>query len=261
MAGGAAATSEGSAASAAALQWTVPEPEMSKLKSRRPRAVPSTSPPSKVQVPSTAARAPKPMDSAEVIRSLQVWQKAVSYVDGWVQKYPDWMQDTVAPAMMAILVLMVVRDAAYNSLGSSNGKFISFVDTCLSVMSYRDGLPNKKGKYFVGGDGQAAFGFRVVTGSFCMKFASGIAVSALIGKTPVVFKSIRHSLFVALGLVLLWLTPGDYAYTMMKKSHALRLVLLAGGGLYKLRKAVYAIEVIIESGGGFSLALASVVPW
>lgn len=164
-----------------------------------------------------------------------------------------------AVALLALFVLFLVRDAAYNRFGTSNGRFISFVDTCLSVMSYREGLPAAEDvdspPRRLLSRGSFNYCIRVTIGSFIMKFAAGFAVSLLLNQTPVFLKGPRHSLSLLLGLALLWLCPGDSAYVLMRRSHAVRLVLLTGGGLYKLRKAIYAVESIAASNGSFVTAL------
>lgn len=183
---------------------------------------------------------------------------SLATIFAYVRQYSAQIEETLLSALLALLVWLLVRDAAYNRLGTSNGRFISFVDTCLSVMSYRDGLPRMRSS---GTSGLSKVGFacRVVCGSFCMKFTSGIFVSLCLGVVPVPFKSYRHPLFVAIGLALIWLTPLDAAYIFMRRSNAMRLVLLTGGGLYKLRKAVYAVEAVMSSQGPFWMALVVVV--
>lgn len=183
---------------------------------------------------------------------------SLATISSYVQQYSAQIEEALLSALLALLVWLLVRDAAYNRLGTSNGRFISFVDTCLSVMSYRDGLPRTRSS---GTGGLSRFGFacRVVCGSFCMKFASGILVSLCLGVVPVPFKSYRHPLFVAIGLALVWLTPLDAAYIFMRRSNAMRLVLLTGGGLYKLRKAIYAVEEVMSSQGPCWMALVVVV--
>mmetsp|Transcript_141812 Transcript_141812/g.453078 ORF Transcript_141812/g.453078 Transcript_141812/m.453078 type:complete len:261 (-) Transcript_141812:588-1370(-) len=55
------------------------------------------------------------------------------------------LRQELAPLFFAVFIFLFLQDAVYNRLGSSNGKFISLVDTCRSVAQYRSGLPDTIG--------------------------------------------------------------------------------------------------------------------
>merc|ERR1719210_1211136 len=156
----------------------------------------------------------------------------------------------VMPSLFAFLLFFFAYDLSYNRLGPSNGKFISFVDTCLNVFNYRNGCSNKD---------RTRVGLRqaiqILISSFIIKFASGVVVSILLNKVPVVFTGWRHSISFFVGFAMLWLTPGDFIFTFMQKSRAVRVFLGMGGGLYKMRKAIFAVEAAAQGGGGSGFAL------
>jgi len=172
-----------------------------------------------------------------------------SDVPGWEPEL-----DKLMSAFFVLFIWLFILDATHNRLGSSNGKFISFVDTMVNVYSFRDGLPNTtrsagKGVLHV---------LRIISASFFIKFAAGTLVSLLIGKVPVVFQGVRHFISFFVGLALLWCAPCDFVFQQMKHSRAVRLVMTMGRGLYKMRKAIYAIETAAKTGGGclFAFLLA-----
>lgn len=152
--------------------------------------------------------------------------------------------------LFAIFIYLFLVDAVHNRLGSSNGKFISFVDTCRSVAQYREGLPNPTRTGI-----SSTRVFFLCLFSFMVKFASQSLVSVLLGNIPVVFSGPRHVLSFLLGFFLIWQCPGDSAYDTMKHSRALRLLVDMGGGLYKLRKVIFAVEAATDARGSFSFAL------
>lgn len=157
----------------------------------------------------------------------------------------------VAPACFAVFIFLFTYDAAHNRLGSSNGKFISFVDTCLGVWKYRQGVPASLESSL-----GLKRGFYVLLVSFFIKFAAGTAVSMLLGEPPVWLKGGRHTYSFLFGVALLWLAPQDFAYQYMERSRAVRLLMDMGGGLYKMRKAIYAVEAAAMNGrGGLPLAM------
>mmetsp|Transcript_100728 Transcript_100728/g.260209 ORF Transcript_100728/g.260209 Transcript_100728/m.260209 type:complete len:311 (+) Transcript_100728:88-1020(+) len=159
------------------------------------------------------------------------------------------MSERVAPAFFALFMFLLIWDAVHNRLGSSNGKFISFVDTCRSVAQYRRGLPE---------DSRSELGlsrmFFIMLASFLVKFAGQTIVSLMLGKTPLVLSGPRHMTSFLLGLVLLWLSPGDMVYRTMLHSRAVRLFVGMGGGLYKMRKVIFAVETAASSHRGFGFA-------
>jgi len=160
------------------------------------------------------------------------------------------LRQELAPLFFAVFIFLFLQDAVYNRLGSSNGKFISLVDTCRSVAQYRSGLPDTIG---------ANFGARrmllITFASVLVKFASSSLVSALLGKVPIVFSGPRHICFFFLGFALMWFSPGDIAYRTMRSSRAVKLLVDMGGGLYKMRKVIFAVEAATEVHGHFAFAL------
>eukprot|EP00747_Dinoflagellata_sp_TGD_P047921 gnl/TRDRNA2_/TRDRNA2_145297_c0_seq5.p1 gnl/TRDRNA2_/TRDRNA2_145297_c0~~gnl/TRDRNA2_/TRDRNA2_145297_c0_seq5.p1 ORF type:complete len:321 (-),score=35.36 gnl/TRDRNA2_/TRDRNA2_145297_c0_seq5:71-1033(-) len=156
----------------------------------------------------------------------------------------------IMPALFAFFVLLFAYDAAHNRLGSSNGKFISFVDTVLNVYNFRHGLrdTSRRSVNFVQG-------LRIVVCSFFVKFAAQTAVSLILGKVPVVLQGWRHTSFFFFGLALIWLSPSDVIYQHMRVSRAVRLMLQMGQGLYKMRKVIFAVEAAGTGKGSFVLAL------
>jgi len=148
----------------------------------------------------------------------------------------------VMPIVFAIFIVMFLDDAAHNKLGSSNGKFISFVDTCSSVCQYRAGLSACKGR----GLGNTRIVW-IMTACLIIKFLAGSIVSLILGKSPVWLSGPRHVLSLVIGLVLLWLAPGDMIYKNMRHSSAIRLLVGMGDGLYKMRKAIFAVEAVAQS--------------
>mmetsp|Transcript_51777 Transcript_51777/g.152585 ORF Transcript_51777/g.152585 Transcript_51777/m.152585 type:complete len:311 (+) Transcript_51777:115-1047(+) len=162
----------------------------------------------------------------------------------------------VAPAFFALFMFLLIGDAVHNRLGSSNGKFISLVDTCRSVAQYRRGLPETS---------RSDLGWPrmllIITASFLVKFAGQTVVSLLLGTAPVVLSGPRHVAFFFLGLAVVWGSPGDAAYLTMRHSRAVRLLVGMGGGLYKMRKVIFAVEAASGLDGGhrgfvFALLLA-----
>mmetsp|Transcript_64129 Transcript_64129/g.137762 ORF Transcript_64129/g.137762 Transcript_64129/m.137762 type:complete len:419 (+) Transcript_64129:159-1415(+) len=144
----------------------------------------------------------------------------------------------VMPVFLAIFMFLFVVDATHNHLGSSNGKFISFVDTMVNVFSYRHGLPDSS-RSAVG----ALRTLRIIGSCLFIKFGAGTLVSMLLGKVPVIVQGPRHTASFFIGLALIWLAPGDFIFRYLRHSHAVRIVMLMGRGLYKMRKAIFAIEV------------------
>lgn len=156
----------------------------------------------------------------------------------------------VAPAFFALFMFLLTWDAVHNRLGSSNGKFISFVDTCRSVAQYRCGLPQISRSDL--GWPRMLF---IMTASFLVKFAGQTIVSLLLGKVPIVLSGPRHVAFFFLGLAVVWGSPSDAAYLTMRHSRAVRLLVGMGGGLYKMRKVIFAVEAATSSQRGFVFAL------
>lgn len=156
----------------------------------------------------------------------------------------------LAGLLFGIFIYLFLVDAVHNRLGSSNGKFISFVDTCRSVMQYRQGIPCASSMSI--GDRRL---WATCIACFLVKFASQSVVSVLLGEVPVVFSGPRHTLSFILGFLLMWLSPGDSAYLTMQDSRALRLLVDMGGGLYKLRKVIFAVEVTTNAKANFAFAL------
>jgi len=162
----------------------------------------------------------------------------------------DALRRELAPLFFALFIFLFLTDAVYNRLGSSNGKFISFVDTCRSVAQYRSGLPD------TARDKMSGWRMMLITlASFMVKFASNSLVSVLLGKVPVVFSGPRHVAFFFLGFALVWFSPSDLAYRTMRHSRALKLLVDMGGGLYKMRKVIFAVEAATTARGNFPFAL------
>jgi len=160
------------------------------------------------------------------------------------------IQREIAPIFFALFMFLFLLDAVHNRLGSSNGKFISLVDTCRSVARYRSDLGEHSPKCL--GAWRITL---VLISSFLVKFASSTLVSVLLGKVPVVFSGPRHASFFLLGFALIWLSPSDTAYRIMRSSRAVKLLVDMGGGLYKMRKVIFAVESATASGSSFFFAL------
>lgn len=170
--------------------------------------------------------------------------RAVQLVEVEVRKH-------ALPAFFALFFLCFTYDVSYNKFGTSNGKFISLVDTCLNVFQYRLGSRHAQRSQAR----QARHAVWIVLASFVIKFASGVMVSVLVDKEPVVIKNWRHIAFFFVGLAALWLTPGDIVYGSLERSRAVRVCLLMGSGLYKMRKAFFAVDTAARAGGGLIFAL------
>lgn len=174
---------------------------------------------------------------------MSVMSSFPSYTSG------EALRKELAGLLFGVFIYLFLVDAVHNRLGSSNGKFISFVDTCRSVMQYRDGLLDSSR---LGIDDTRLWATCVAC--FLVKFASQSMLSVLLGSMPVVFSGPRHALSFLLGFALVWLSPGDSAYRTMKDSRALRLLVDMGGGLYKMRKVIYAVEASTKARESFSFA-------
>jgi len=160
------------------------------------------------------------------------------------------LRKELAGLLFGVFIYLFLVDAVHNRLGSSNGKFISFVDTCRSVTQYREGLLEvsacgKKERLL----------WTTFVACFFVKYASQSLVSVLLGTTPVVFSGPRHAFSFSLGFLVIWLSPGDSAYQTMKDSRALRLLVNMSGGLYKYRKVIFAVEVTTRAKASFPFAL------
>jgi len=147
------------------------------------------------------------------------------------------LQTQVMPILFALFIMLFFNDEAHNRLGSSNGKFISFVDTCMSLCEYRAGSPltpqKKPGLLQT---------IRITASCFVVKFAAGSVVSHMLGMSPVWLSGPRHALWLIAGVALIWFVPEDIVYRSMRHSSAVKLMLGIGGGLYKMRKAIFAVE-------------------
>mmetsp|Transcript_34191 Transcript_34191/g.102054 ORF Transcript_34191/g.102054 Transcript_34191/m.102054 type:complete len:308 (-) Transcript_34191:48-971(-) len=160
------------------------------------------------------------------------------------------LRGEVAPLLFALFIFLFTFDAVHNRLGSSNGRFISFVDTVRSVAQFRSGLQDPSRK-------RLGFGrlFVIFAASFLVKFAATTLVSLLFGKVPLILSGPRHSTSFFLGFALLWLSPGDVVFDVVQNSRAVRLLLGMGGGLYKMRKVIFAVEAATTDRGGLALAV------
>jgi len=157
------------------------------------------------------------------------------------------LRKELAGLLFGVFIYLFLVDAVHNRLGSSNGKFISFVDTCRSVTQYRESIR------------EGLLTDRLLSSTFVacflVKYASQSLVSVLLGNIPVVFSGPRHAFSFSLGFLLIWLSPGDSAYRTMKDSRALRLLVDMSGGLYKYRKVIFAVEVTTRAKASFPFAL------
>mmetsp|Transcript_9619 Transcript_9619/g.27073 ORF Transcript_9619/g.27073 Transcript_9619/m.27073 type:complete len:307 (-) Transcript_9619:50-970(-) len=156
----------------------------------------------------------------------------------------------VSSLLFALFIFLFIRDAVHNRLGSSNGRFISFVDTIRSVAQYRSGLQDASRKHL----GLCRL-LLIALASFLVKFAASTLVSALFGKVPIVLSGPRHTASFFVGFALLWLSPGDVVFSHVQNSRAVRLLLGMGGGLYKMRKVIFAVEAATTARGGLCLAV------
>mmetsp|Transcript_91981 Transcript_91981/g.213785 ORF Transcript_91981/g.213785 Transcript_91981/m.213785 type:complete len:308 (+) Transcript_91981:96-1019(+) len=162
----------------------------------------------------------------------------------------DIVRREVAPFVFALFIFLFIRDAVHNRLGSSNGRFISFIDTIRSVAQYRSGLPDASRQNLC----RVRLLF-IAAASFLVKFASTSLVSILFGKMPIVLSGPRHTVSFFIGFLLVWLSPQDLVYTNVQCSRAVRLMLDMGGGLYKMRKVIFAVEAATTAKGGLALAV------
>mmetsp|Transcript_12793 Transcript_12793/g.40355 ORF Transcript_12793/g.40355 Transcript_12793/m.40355 type:complete len:308 (+) Transcript_12793:120-1043(+) len=162
----------------------------------------------------------------------------------------DMLRREVMPLLFALFIFLFLSDAVHNRLGSSNGRFISFVDTIRSVAQYRSGLQDpSRGRL------RAGRLLLVAAGSFLVKFAATTLVSLIFGKVPLIISGPRHSASFFIGFALLWLSPGDVVFTTVQSSRAARLLMGMGGGLYKVRKVIFAVEAATTARGGLGLAV------
>lgn len=163
---------------------------------------------------------------------------------------PHSFLSDLAPLFFGLFIWLFLEDAVHNRLGSSNGKFISFVDTCRSVAQYRSGLVDpsrsKRSSWAM---------LLIIASSFAVKFASQVLVSVVLGKAPGAVLGRRHLVSFFLGFALVWLSPGDAAYRLLRQSRAVRLLVDLGGGLYKMRKVIFAVEAATTAKGSFFVAL------
>jgi len=147
-------------------------------------------------------------------------------------------------------MFLFLLDAVHNRLGSSNGKFISFVDTCRSVNQYRSGLPSSS-RYGM----STCRLLWIAMCSLLVKYAANCVISVMLGKVPILFNGPRHAIFFALGFTLIWLSPGDVAHQSLMTSRAVKLMVDMGGGLYKMRKVIFAVEAAAATRGSFGYAV------
>lgn len=162
----------------------------------------------------------------------------------------DMLRREVTPLLFALFIFLFIRDAVHNRLGSSNGRFISFVDTIRSVAQFRSGLqdPSCKSPGFLRMS-------LIAVASFLVKFAASTLVSVIFGKVPIVLSGPRHTASFFIGFALLWFSPRDLVFATVQNSRAVRLLLGMGGGLYKMRKVIFAVEAATTERGGLCLAV------
>mmetsp|Transcript_34257 Transcript_34257/g.94619 ORF Transcript_34257/g.94619 Transcript_34257/m.94619 type:complete len:307 (-) Transcript_34257:167-1087(-) len=166
------------------------------------------------------------------------------------ERVGDIVRRELTPFIFALFIFLFTRDAVHNRLGSSNGRFISLVDTIRSVAQYRSGLPDSSR------DGLGIVRLLLIAvASFLVKFAASTLVSLIFGKVPIVLSGPRHAASFWMGFALLWFSPGDCVYRAVQRSRAVRLLLGMGGGLYKMRKAIFAVEAATTAKGGLLLAV------
>jgi len=162
----------------------------------------------------------------------------------WTVEHAEGLQSL----FFVTFVVLLVHDVAFNALKTSNGRFISLVDTVNSVASFRMGLP-KRGKSSTG-----RFVWIFVLSLIC-KFLSQTLVSVLLETTPVVLKGNRHLSSFVIGFAVVWLSPEDIVYSNVANSAAIRLLFAIATSIYKLRKSLFAVQASMEIGSSFELAV------
>lgn len=153
----------------------------------------------------------------------------------WVRRHEHAMQMLCFAALTGFFIF----DAASNSVGTSNGRFVSLVHTLNGVSALRRGLPRR-------GQASAARFTLALLEACTIKFGAGAAVSLLLGETPVVLKGPRHLLFFVFGFLLVWLAPADVVHGSLGHSAPTQLVTSCCCALYKLRKTLFAVEAAMR---------------
>ncbi len=176
-----------------------------------------------------------------------------------------WRDAAVNLALVLGVVLMqvlVLRDLLHRGLHSSNGRFVSVLDSLNTAYGYRQQKPVSRGDatpkrqlkrrqslYHVSAQmakGTASGVWRgvlILANNAAVKFGPATLSSLMLGETPVILKGWQHSVSFVLAVLALQLSPGDVAYRCFAQA-PVQAVLSQGVSLYKLRKACFVADAV-----------------
>ena len=163
-----------------------------------------------------------------------------------------------AQLVVIVTCLSFVAMDVYNrGFSSSNGRFVSFMDSFNNCYNFRaqhayqpirrkdrrDSFEEKKlRRYHIGSNLNSTYWrLRIMVLSFFLKYGSSTVVSLLLRTTPTWIKGPRHVLSFLGALSLVQLFPRDGIYWYVSTSPWMQLVLGLSVSFYKLRKLLFVV--------------------
>tara|TARA_B110001452_G_scaffold6879_1_gene6212 strand:- start:2015 stop:3262 length:1248 start_codon:yes stop_codon:yes gene_type:complete len=165
---------------------------------------------------------------------------------------------------VVVMQVLVMYDLCTRGLGSSNGRFVSILDSMNTAYGYREQRPycpddggerrplkRRASLYHAASQmkkGTATGWWRallILLNNSIVKFGPATLASLLLGEMPVVLKGPKHSISFVLAVLAIQFSPGDVAYRCFR-TKPVQAVLAQGVSLYKMRKARFVAQAVVR---------------